>query len=118
MVACGKPGSIEVPPDAAVTEMRGASIASWRLILWSIRFIVTWRTELMIVAPPGDPRATMGLPCGSKIMVGAMLLRGRFSGATSFVPIVPVYGLVDGVVLKSVSSLLSRKPKLRNCPFG
>src|SRR5512138_2725651 len=47
-----------------------------------------------------------------------MLLRGRLVGWTSLNPAPPVYGLTDGVVLKSVSSLLSRKPKLWNEPSG
>jgi hypothetical protein len=48
----------------------------------------------------------------SKIIVGAMLLRGRLPAATSLVAGALVKGLVEGVKLKSVSSLLSRKPKL------
>ena len=40
---------------ALVIDTRGALIASCRLILWSIRFSVTLNTELMIVAPPGEP---------------------------------------------------------------
>ena len=56
----------------------------------------------MIVAPPGEPSATAGLPW-SKTSVGEMLERGRLHGAGEFV--VPV------AKLKSVSSLLSRKPR-------
>ena len=79
---------------------------------WSSRFSVTLNTELMIVEPPGEPYAMMGSPSALKIIVGTMLLRGRLPGATSLVAGCPVNGFVDGVKLKSVSSLLSRKPKL------
>ena len=41
-----------------------------------------WNTELIMVAPPGDPYAANGLPCLRRI-VGDMLLRGRLKGATS-----------------------------------
>jgi len=43
-------------------------------------------------------------------MVGDMLERGRLNGATSFAPGFPVVALAVGVKLKSVSSLLSKKP--------
>ena len=56
----------------------------------------------MIVEPPGEPSASTGRPW-SKTIVGAMLERGRLPGAGEFA--VPV------VKLKSVSSLLSRKPR-------
>ena len=56
----------------------------------------------MIVEPPGEPSATAGRPW-SKTIVGAMLERGRLPGAGEFA--VPV------AKLKSVSSLLSRKPR-------
>lgn len=41
-------------PLALVIESQGALIASWIAISWSIRFRVMFKTELMIVAPPGD----------------------------------------------------------------
>ena len=41
------------------------------------------------VAPPGEPKDTTGLPRGSKIIVGAMLLRGRLPGCTSLAPMAP-----------------------------
>ena len=53
-----------------------------------------------------------------KIIAGVMLLRGRLAGCTSLKPGPPVYGLTEGVVLKSVSSLLSRNPWLRKLPSG
>ena len=61
----------------------------------------------MIVAPPGEPVASTGSPSRCTI-VGAIEERGRFPPAGRFgsgaVPCV-------GVKLKSVSSLLSRKPQ-------
>src|SRR4051794_12488808 len=61
----------------------------------------------MMVAPPGEPAATYGLPSLSTI-VGEIELRGRLPGPGRFgsgaVPCV-------GVKLKSVISLLSRKPR-------
>ena len=61
----------------------------------------------MIVAPPAAPTATNGRPSRSAI-VGDMLERGRLPAAGRFgsgaVPWV-------GAKLKSVSSLLSRKPR-------
>ena len=65
---------------APATEMRAASMACCSVILWSIRLIVTFTTELMIVAPPGEPYARKGLPSGVNSIVGAMLLRGRLPG--------------------------------------
>ena len=56
----------------------------------------------MIVAPPGEPSATTGRR-PSKTIVGAMLERGRLPPSGEFA--VPV------AKLKSVSSLLSRKPR-------
>ena len=62
---------------------------------------MTCRTAVMIVEPPGAPRARTGLP-SRRMIVGLIELRGRLfaSGA-----------LVDGgTKSKSVSSLLSRNP--------
>jgi hypothetical protein len=56
----------------------------------------------MIVAPPGEPRARNGAPAFVTI-VGAIELRGRFPPSTRF-------GCVVESKLKSVSSLLRRKP--------
>lgn len=53
--ASGLPTSMDTLPPAAVTEIRGASIASWIVKPWSSRFNVTLNTELMIVKPPGEP---------------------------------------------------------------
>src|SRR5687768_6378871 len=61
----------------------------------------------MIVAPPGEPSASRGAPPESTI-VGAMLLRGRLPGPGRFGSGTPA---VTGIMLKSVSSLLSRKPR-------
>src|SRR5919199_2370125 len=64
-------------------------------------------TVVMIVAPPAAPTATNGRPFRS-VIVGDMLERGRLPAAGRFgsgaAPCV-------GVKLKSVSSLLSRKPR-------
>ena len=76
---------------------------------WSIRLSVTLNTELMMVAPPGEPYAATGSR-PLKTMVGDIELRGRLFAATSFAPGLPVAGLSVGSKLKSVSSLLSRKP--------
>src|SRR5215212_8801226 len=57
----------------------------------------------MIVAPPGEPSARNGLPALVTI-VGAIELRGRLPPSTRF-------GCVVESKLKSVSSLLRRKPK-------
>ena len=56
----------------------------------------------MIVEPPGEPSATSGRPCLNTI-VGAMVERGRLPPSGEFA--------VPGTKLKSVSSLLSRKPR-------
>ncbi len=56
----------------------------------------------MIVDPPGEPRPSHGRPPRSTI-VGAIELRGRLPPCTRL-------GCVREVKLKSVSSLLSRKP--------
>ena len=63
----------------------------------------------MILEPPAEPNAAKGLPSLSKI-VGVMLLRGRLNGATSLAPMLPVAKSKVGGQLKSVSSLLSKKP--------
>ena len=58
-------------------------------------------TVVMIVAPPGDPSASRGLPSCNTI-VGAMLERGRLPPAGELA--------VPATKLKSVSSLLSKNP--------
>src|SRR5438445_184351 len=57
----------------------------------------------MIHGPPGEPSAMRSLPPRSNTIAGAMLLRGRLRGRTSFAE--------PGVKSKSVSWLLSRKPR-------
>ena len=47
--------SQEIVPVALVTDSRGALIACCIDMPWSIRFSVTLNTELMMVAPPGEP---------------------------------------------------------------
>src|SRR4051812_37379847 len=56
----------------------------------------------MIVAPPGEPTASTGVPSRWTI-VGDMLERGRLPGAGELAR--------PGVGSKSVSSLLSRNPR-------
>ena len=56
----------------------------------------------MIVEPPGEPSASTGRPRSSTI-VGAIEERGRLPP--------PASSAVPGSKLKSVSSLLSRKPR-------
>ena len=58
----------------------------------------------MIVEPPGDPSASTGLPSCSTI-VGDIELRGRLPGSIRF------GSSGSYTALKSVSSLLSRKPR-------
>ena len=66
----------------------------------------------MIVEPPGDPKAATGLSL-RKIIVGDIELRGRLPAATSLAPGSKFVGSGSkaGILLKSVSSLFSRKPK-------
>src|SRR6476661_7441610 len=97
-VASGNPGSMLMALPVLVTDRRGALMASCSDILWSMRLSVTLNTELMIDAPPGEPKAASGVPSGEKIIVGFMLLRGRLFGCTSLKPALPVNGLRLGVV--------------------
>ena len=59
-------------------------------------------TVVMIVEPPGEPTPSHGRP-SRRTIVGAIELRGRLPPSTRL-------GCVSEVKLKSVSSLLSRKP--------
>ncbi len=96
-----KAGSASV--DALLRWLaRGASMASGRLMPKSIWLISVCSTVVMIVEPPGEPTASTARPLRSTI-IGLIELRGRLFGATEFA--VPVGKL------KSVSSLLSRKPR-------
>ncbi len=61
----------------------------------------------MIVAPPGEPAASTGSPSRST-MVGESEERGRLPGPARLGSGTPG---TSGVKLKSVSSLLSRKPR-------
>src|SRR3954463_4439380 len=73
----------------------------------SSRLMRVCRTVVMMVAPPGDPTARSGRPL-RRTIVGAIEDRGRLRPASWVAP----RGLVpSGPRLKSVSSLLSRKPK-------
>nr|BFE69436.1 hypothetical protein GCM10020092_027370 [Actinoplanes digitatis] len=89
-------------------EARGAAIASGSVMPRSIRLISTCSTVVMIVAPPGEPSARKGLRPSLSTIVGDIELRGRLFGPGRFgsgaLPCV-------GVKLKSVISLLSRKPR-------
>ena len=83
-------------------DARGAAIASGSDLPSSSRSISTCSTVVMIIEPPGEPTASTGRP--SRVMiVGAIELRGRLppSGAL---------GCMASLMLKSVSSLLSRNP--------
>ena len=84
-------------------EARGAASASGRLIPKSILLTRICSTVVMIVEPPGEPSASTGRPW-SKTIVGAMLERGRLPARRRV-------RRVRSVKLKSVSSLLSRKPR-------
>ncbi len=61
----------------------------------------------MMVAPPGEPSATTGRPCRSTI-VGEIDERGRLPGPGRFGSWTAGSA---GAKEKSVSSLLSRKPR-------
>ncbi len=62
----------------------------------------------MMVAPPGEPRATTGCRWRSRTIVGAIEERGRLPGPGRFGSWTA--GLA-GAKEKSVSSLLSRNPR-------
>ena len=83
---------------------RGAAIASSIVMPRSIRLTSICRTVVMIVEPPGVPSASHGLPFLSTI-VGAIDERGRLPGWIRF------GSVATYVAEKSVSSLLSRKPR-------
>ncbi len=65
-------------------------------------------TVVTMVAPPGEPSATTGLLCWSSTIVGEIEERGRLPGPGRFGSCTA--GLA-GAKEKSVSSLLSRKPR-------
>ena len=81
---------------------RGRAIACGRLAPRSRRSISTCSTAGGIVEPPGEPIAISGRP-RSVMIVGAIELRGRLFASARL-------GWVAESKLKSVSSLLSRKP--------
>src|SRR5215211_736788 len=81
---------------------RGAAIACGSVDPRSRRSSSTWSTVVMIIEPPGDPTARNGRP-SARTIVGLIELRGRFPPSARF-------GCVKESKLKSVSSLLSRKP--------
>ena len=86
--------------------MRGEAIASGSGLAKSRRLTSVCRTVVMIVAPPGEPRAMKGRPF-CRAIVGEIDERGRLPPASWLAP----RGLVPSADrLKSVSSLLSRKP--------
>jgi len=85
---------------------RGAAIASGSDMPKSRRLSSTCATVVMIDAPPGEPSARNGLP-SRRTIVGAIDDRGRLPAATELTPLVSP---VAASRLKSVSSLLSRKP--------
>src|SRR3546814_16875159 len=62
----------------------------------------------MIVDPPGDPTTISRSPAESKTRVGAIELRGRLPDSTRLAAGRPSR---SGVKAKSVSWLLSRKPR-------
>jgi hypothetical protein len=64
-----------------VIDSRGALIASLIGILWSIRFSVTLNTELMMVAPPGEPKATSGSPQARRSSSGSCCCAAACSAA-------------------------------------
>ncbi|MNH40932.1 hypothetical protein D3C79_1023270 [compost metagenome] len=58
---------------------RGAARASEMLMPRSTRLMIVWSTVVMMVEPPGEPRARNGAPSFTMI-VGDMEERGRFPG--------------------------------------
>ena len=63
----------------------------------------SWSTVVMIIEPPGDPRRARACPSRRRSS-GDIELRGRLPPSARF-------GCVSESKLKSVSSLLSRKPQ-------
>src|SRR6478735_864960 len=88
-------------------DNRGAAIAFSSDRPRSRYSVSTCVTVVMMVAPPGDPRASTGRPC-SVTIVGLIDERGRLPGPGRFGSGTPA---VSGTKLKSVSSLLSRNPQ-------
>ncbi len=100
-----KPGSASVD-DVLRWVARGAAIASGSVMPRSIRLTRVCSTVVMMVEPPGEPRASIGRPCLSTI-VGDIELRGRLPGPGRLgsLPFCP------STKLKSVSSLLRMNPR-------
>ena len=110
MKPSGKNGPVSQETEPRfLDDILGALIASWIVMPWSTMLNVICSKELMIVAPPAAPMAANGLSSFRR-SVGAMLLRGRLNGATSFAPGFPVARSNAGGKLKSVSSLLRTIP--------
>jgi hypothetical protein len=91
---------------------RGAATALGSVIPKSMRLSRICATVVMIDAPPGEPRARNGRPL-RRTMVGAIDERGRLPPCTTLAPVLTPPGVLGSVLvvrLKSVISLLSRKP--------
>jgi hypothetical protein len=83
-------------------EARGAAIACGRVMPKSTSLTMICSTVVIIVDPPGEPRAGMGSPTLLVTIVGLMLLLGRLPPSGELAS--------SGIGSKSVSSLLRRKP--------
>ena len=64
-------------------EPRGSAIVCGSVICRSIRLWIICRTVVMIVEPPGEPRATAGFP-SRRMIVGDIDERGRLPGSMRF----------------------------------
>ncbi len=78
---------------------------------WSMTFINTCSTVVMMVLPPGDPVTNTGSP-SRRTIVGVIELSMRLPGAMALAssPSSPKELGVFGLTEKSSISLLSRKP--------
>lgn len=61
-------------------QTRGASIASCRLMPWSIRLTIAWKAEGKMRKPPGRPSAKASLPSFTAI-IGDIEVKTRLPGA-------------------------------------
>src|ERR1044071_1820636 len=78
----------------------------------SITFVITQKTVLMIVGPPGLPTVNQKLPSLRNTIVGVIADNGRFFGATALRSpwIKPYIFGVPGLAAKSSISSLSKRP--------
>ena len=104
-------GSVSTTSGSHWWWMRGASIASWMFMPWSMTLRIVSSVMVMIRGPPGLPITMKGDPPRDTI-VGLIEESGDFPGATALAsPCTSPYMLgVPGFAVKSSISLLSRTP--------